>query len=310
MLTKVRNHLVGSATLLLFMANTALWGTFFFPVALAKLSLPFKAARRFFNRTLHGIAHLWICGNNTGIRLTRRIEWHAKGTDDLNNKKWYLVISNHQSWTDIVVLQKVFYKKIPFIKFFLKKELIWVPVLGLAWWALEFPFMKRYKSSFLEKHPHLRGKDIEITKKACAKFRELPVSIMNFVEGTRFSELKHRIQESPYRNLLRSKSGGIGFVFSTIGEHLTSILNVTIAYPGGPYTFWDFLCGMVKKVLVDVEELPVTEHLIGDYVNDPHYRERFQQWLNALWKEKDLKIEQMLRDLHAPKLAPAPANER
>jgi len=284
----------GALSILLLVINTLFWCGFLFTASFLKMLLRFNSATRVMNRLLNRIAHNWIVCNNLILKATRHIEWTVLGTENLNRDRWYLVLANHQSWTDIVVLQKIFYGKIPFLKFFLKKELIWVPVLGIAWWALDFPFMKRYTPSFIEKHPHLKGKDIEITRRACAKFKHIPVSIMNFLEGTRFTPEKHHRQDSPYRNLLRPKSGGIGFVFSTMGEQISGILDVTIAYPGGPYSFWDFLCGRVKKIMVHVEELPVSGDLIGDYVNDAAYRKHFQQWLNKLWKDKDLKIDFML----------------
>jgi len=294
MFKTMADRLKGSLSVLLLSLNTLFWSVFLFPVTALKLIIRFKPAVTLFNRVLNGIARLWISCNNLAMKLTQRAHWHVSGTESLSDKKWYLVLANHQSWTDIVVLQKIFNGKIPFLKFFLKKELIWVPVLGPAWWALDFPFMKRYSASFLERKPHLKGKDIEITKKACAKFRHIPVSIMNFVEGTRFTKTKHQRQESPYRNLLKPKSGGVGFVFSTMGEQLSSVLNVTIAYPGGPWKFWDFLCGKVREIRVHVEELPVTRDLIGNYVEDHHYRERFQRWLNELWEAKDRRIDEMM----------------
>jgi len=284
----------GTLTVILVSLNTMFWVPILFFFTFLKIVIPIKRVRVGFNWFLDRIANTWILFNNIGIKLTRRIRWDVNGVEGLEKNKWYLVISNHQSWTDIVVLQKIFLGKIPFLKFFLKKELMWVPLLGPSWWALDFPFMKRYSKELLEKKPHLKGMDIEITKRACAKFKYIPVSIMNFVEGTRFTRQKHDKQESPYRNLLRPKSGGIGFVFSTMGEQLSSIVNVTIVYPGGPYSFWDFLCGRVTEILVDVEELPVTENLVGDYVNDPVYRDFFQKWVNGLWQEKDEKIDQML----------------
>ncbi|MGB4267729.1 MAG: acyltransferase [Spirochaetota bacterium] len=249
--------------------------------------------RKLINKTLDTIACCWIYCNNAGLKITRTINWDVTGVENLSKKSWYIVIANHQSWTDIVVLQKILTGKIPFLKFFLKKELIWVPILGLAWWALDFPFMRRYSQSFLLKYPHLRGKDIEVTKKACQKFKYIPVSIMNFVEGTRFTPEKHSKQESPYKNLLKPKSGGIGFVFSTMGNMITSILDVTIVYPQGRMSFWDFLCGRVNIIKVHVEEIPVTDDFVGDYVDDPVFKNKFQQWLNDLWYEKDIRINMM-----------------
>jgi len=200
---------------------------------------------------------------------------------------WYLVLSNHQTWIDIIVLQKVLLYKIPFLKFFLKKELIWVPVLGPAWWSLEFPFMKRYSKEFLVKNPHLKGKDIESTRKACEKYKTMPISIMNFMEGTRFTESKHKQQQSPYKNLLKPKAGGISLVMNSMGEILHKIADVTIYYPEGPKTFWEFLCGKTTKIVVRVKIIPITDEIRGDYVNDPGFTIKFQNWLNDYWARKD-----------------------
>ena len=218
------------------------------------------------------------------------------GSLDLDPVGWYLVMANHQSWVDILLLQNIFHARIPMLKFFLKKELIWVPVLGLAWWALDFPFMKRYSKAFLEKHPHLRGKDIEITRRACRKFKTVPVSIMNFVEGTRFTPQKHRRQASPYTHLLRTKAGGVAFVLAAMGEQLHTILDITIAYPRGTGSFWDFICGKIPEVRIDVRSMPVEPSLIGNYAMDESFRNRFQTWLNTLWADKDARMDRMLKD--------------
>jgi 1-acyl-sn-glycerol-3-phosphate acyltransferase len=289
---KFKENITGVVTVLLLALNTLFWASFLFPIAVLKI-IPIKIWRTLINKSLDTIACCWIYCNNAGLKMTRTINWDVSGIENLSKKSWYIVIANHQSWTDIVVLQKILTGKIPFLKFFLKKELIWVPVLGLAWWALDFPFMRRYSQSFLLKNPHLKGKDIEVTKKACQKFKDLPVSIMNFVEGTRFTPEKHTKQESPYKNLLKPKSGGIGFVFSTMGNMITSILDVTIVYPQGRMSFWDFLCGRVNIIKVHVEEIPVTDDFVGDYIDDPVFKNKFQQWLNDLWYEKDIRINMM-----------------
>jgi 1-acyl-sn-glycerol-3-phosphate acyltransferase len=205
-------------------------------------------------------------------------------------KEWYLVICNHQSWVDIVVLQRIMHGKIPFLKFFLKKELIYVPLLGLAWWALDFPFMKRYSQSFIKKNPHLKGKDVETTRKACAKFKHKPVSVMNFIEGTRFTNEKHRKQNSPFEHLLKPKAGGIGFVLEAMGGSLHKIVNITIYYPEGIPTFSDFLAGKIKQVDVNVEVSTIGDEIIGDYVNDRPFKIQFQKWVNQLWLDKDQKL--------------------
>jgi 1-acyl-sn-glycerol-3-phosphate acyltransferase len=287
------SHLVGAVSFLLYALNTVFWTGPLFAMVLPKLVIPFRWWRTFCGRQINRIANCWIGINNLNLSLTKRIQWDVRGLGGLKLNEWYLVVANHQSWSDILVLQKVFHRKIPFLKFFLKKELIWVPIMGLAWWALEFPFMKRYSTAFLKKHPHLRGKDLDITRRACEKFKAIPISVMNFVEGTRFTLEKHRRQESPFKNLLRPKAGGIAFVLSSMNEQMHSILNVTISYPQGIRSFWEFLCGKVREVRVRVESIPVPRDLLGDYFNDEEKRERFQHWLNTLWMEKDRCLESM-----------------
>ncbi len=280
-------HARGLLSMTLLGANTlVLFGPLML-VAFLKLAVPLSAWRKFWGMIANGIAVTWISINNFNLDATQRIRWDVTGLEGLSLKEWYLVISNHQTWVDIVVLQRVFNRRIPFLKFFLKKELIWVPFLGVAWWALDFPFMKRYSTAFIEKNPHLKGKDMEITRRACRKFRAIPVSVMNFVEGTRFTREKHERQQSPYRHLLRPKAGGVGFVLSAMGDQLDSILNVTIIYPGGDTSFWSFLCGRIREIRVTVERIPVTADILGDYTGDAAYQARFQTWLNGLWAEKD-----------------------
>lgn len=215
----------------------------------------------------------------------------------------YLVCANHQPCNDIFVLMRTFGAQAPFFKFFLKQELIWVPTLGLAWWGLDFPFMKRYTAEQIAKNPALKGKDIETTRKACERYRNQPVMILNFLEGTRFTPAKHARQQSPYTHLLKPKAGGFAFALSAMGERLNSLLDVTIAYPDGACGFWDFLCGRMRRVVVDVRQLRIPhEFFVGSYENDPAFRRRFQQWIADLWAEKDRRIAALLAEA-----APVPA---
>ena len=286
----------GVASFLIYLINTILLCSLIFVVALFKLLIPISALRSFYDRTLIAIAMTWIAINGFVSNLFNRIDWQVRGVEALEKNEWYLVLSNHQSWVDILVLQRVFRGKIPMLKFFLKKELIWVPILGLAWWALDFPFMRRYSKAFLEKHPHLKGKDLATTKKACEKFRSVPVSVMNFVEGTRFTEIKHARQHSPYDHLLMPKAGGVAFVLGAMGDCIRKIIDVTIVYPDGADSFWGFLSGRIRRIAVDVTVLPVPDQMSGDYFDDPEAKVRFCDWINQLWQQKDRKISAILVD--------------
>lgn len=280
--------IIGALSMLMYILNTLFWSVPIMLLAVLKLP-PLTRWQSWMTYLLDACAVAWISVNNFTTRLFTRIRWHVSGLEKLSPKDWYLVLANHQSWADILVLQKVFNRKIPFIKFFLKKELIYVPVIGLCWWALDFPFMKRYSKAFLQRHPHLKGKDIETTRKACRKFRFKPATIMNFVEGTRFTPEKHDKQQSPYLNLLKPKAGGAAFVLGAMGEQLHKILDITIYYPKGIPSFWDYISGKVRDITVQIKVLPITPELVGDY-NDAAYRERFQQWINQLWQQKDQQL--------------------
>jgi 1-acyl-sn-glycerol-3-phosphate acyltransferase len=272
-----------------------------FALTLPKLLLPLAAFRRACSHGLVAIAESWIGVNNALFDLFTRIRWQVEGLDALRRDGNYLVLCNHQSWVDIPVLQKVFNRRIPFLRFFLKQPLIWVPLLGPAWWALDFPFMKRYSRETLAKHPELRGRDREATRRACAKFRHMPVSVMNFVEGTRFTPAKHDAQASPYRHLLRPRAGGLAFVLDAMGDALHAILDVTIVYADGPRSMADLVAGRIRDVRLHVRERPIGPSLRGDYENDAAFRERFQAWVNELWQAKDTQVGRML----APAADPA-----
>ncbi len=294
MFTALPSQIRGVLSLLLYALNTVFWSLLLFIMVVAKVLIPIESWRRGCSRILNAIAENWIWMNNLNQKLTSHTRWDVKGLDTLKQSDWYLVLSNHQSWVDILVLQRIFNRKIPFLKFFIKKELFWFPILGQAWWALDFPFIKRYSKSFLEKKPHLRGKDLEITRKACKKFKKIPVSIMNFVEGTRFTKEKHRRQHSPYRHLLKPKAGGIAFVLGAMGDQINRILDITIVYPGKTHSFWSLLCGNIEEIKVRVRSIAVNSELQGDYINDASFRDKLQRWINDLWDEKDRRIQEMI----------------
>lgn len=271
--------------------NTVVCATPLIVLAVLKLLLPVKPVRRAITRWLTAIGEMWISFNSLIFGLSNRTTWDVRGIDNLRKDSWYLVVANHQTWVDILALQRVFNRKIPFLKFFIKQELIWFPVLGVAWWALDMPFMKRHSKSYLARHPEAKGKDLEATRRACEKYRDTPTTVINFVEGTRFTEEKRVARDSPYRHLLMPRAGGVALAISSMGEMFDAILDVTIVYPGGPVTFWQMLCGEFRHVIIDVQKRPVADWLVaGSYEHDRDFRKQFHQWLTILWEEKDRRI--------------------
>ena len=261
------------------------------PLALVKLAVPRQGAlRRSLDHSLNAMADRWVAVNGWWMARVGRTRWDVAGLEGLRRKGWYLVSSNHQSWVDILVLQKVLHSRVPFLKFFLKHQLLYVPVMGLAWWALDFPFMKRRSGS--------RSADLATARRACEKFRQIPTAVMNFLEGTRFSRAKHDAQQSPYRHLLKPKVGGLATALSAMGERFDALLDVTIVYPDGVPSFWDLLSGKVKRVVVRVRERAIPKDLLaGDYEGDPVFRARMQAFVQDMWAEKDRQIEEIILGL-------------
>jgi 1-acyl-sn-glycerol-3-phosphate acyltransferase len=290
---KIINLLKGLFSITFASINLIFWGSLILFFTIFKIIIPLEGPRNFFSKILIGLGNGWIKGNNFNMALTQNIVWKVEGLESLQLDEWYMVISNHQSWLDILVLQRIFLGKIPFLKFFLKQELIWVPILGPCWWALDFPFMKRYSKEFLEKNPHLRGKDLETTKIACEKFKKMPISIMNFVEGTRFTKQKQAKKKSPYKNLLSPKAGGVGFLISAMGDYIHKLINVTIYYPSSRKSLWDLFFGKINEIRVKVEIQDIPMELKGDIEKDPKVRENVQKFLNETWEKKDGQIQEL-----------------
>jgi 1-acyl-sn-glycerol-3-phosphate acyltransferase len=278
----------------LFALNTIFWCALLYPFITLKIIIPSVPFKNRCRSVMIRIAESWIACNDLEMRLMHKIRWHIRGLENLHDDRSYLVCANHQSWVDIVVLQHVFNKRIPLLRFFLKQELIYVPVLGAAWWGLDFPFMKRYSRSYLEKYPEKKGQDIESIRRAGMKFRGSPTSVLTFAEGTRFTPEKRQAQRSPYRNLLVPKAGGIASVLDAMGSQFDGFLDVTIHYPEGPKSLWGLFSGQLNEIVVRIEKIKIPNDLLqGNYLEDERFREGIQAWVRRIWEKKD----QLLSDL-------------
>ena len=291
MLTFLPKPIRGVLASILVMSNTLFWCVPLYLFAFLRFVGP-AAAEPWCTRRAMNIAELWIDCNNLFLGLFTKLDIDVTGDEDLSRSAWYLVFCNHQTWVDIIILQRVFNRKIPMQKFFIKQQLIYVPVIGIAWWALDFPIMKRYTREFLKKHPERKGKDLEATRRSCEKFKLTPVSILNFLEGTRYTPAKQASQNSPHKHLLKPKGGGAALVINSLGDKLDCILNVTIHYPDGAPGFFEFLCGHTERATVVIEQLPVpVDANGGDSDSGVTLKKNFRRWVNGVWEEKDQQLE-------------------
>ena len=287
MLTKVRYWLQGAIVILLVTISTVVLTTVIFLLSVFKLMAPAGRARNAMTHWLSSLGELWVSINKAAVCLYP-IEWDIHMPEGISHRGRYLVFCNHQSGVDILALQHVLNRRAPFGRYLLKHQLIWVPVLGVAWWALDMAFLRRYSRQELLKNPSLRGKDLENAARACEKLKHIPVSMMTFPEGTRFSRAKRDAQNSPYQHLLRPRYGGVGQVLYSFDEALDYLIDVTIIYPDGTPSVWQYVSGQVKKITVHIQLRPIDEQLRGvDFREDSEAKGRLKSWLNGIWEEKE-----------------------
>lgn len=301
MLSFLPSPIKGFIGFILFFANIIIMPLFIIFFGFLKWITPFKQVKKIFWYIQNKfVPSLWIDINSLILVLTTNIKWNITNEGNLKPDHWYFLVANHRSWADIVILQKVFNRKIPTLKFFLKQELLWtLPFGGLSCWMLGFPFMKRHSKAYLKKHPEMKGKDIETTRKACENYKHEPTVVVNFLEGTRFNEKKHKDRASPYKNLLRPKAGGFAFVTSTLKDYMHELIDVTIVYSGlQTPTFWDFLSGKVNKVTVHYRIIPIPNELNPNYHENIESKRAYQNWINNIWQEKDSLISDILAQDH------------
>ena len=250
-----------------------------------------QSARDYFNRMLdHWVIDGWVGINRAifnALRLTSvHITW--EGAEDVSRQQWYMVISNHQSWTDIVLLQTSLMGRLPPIKFFTKRQLLWIPFLGQAMWMLGFPYVRRMSKAQMTRNPKLIKSDRQATLDACEGFRNHPTTVLNFLEGTRFTAAKHASQKARFEHLLNPKIGGLSYVMSGLNDHLHKLVDITISYPQGTPTFWEFMQGLCPEVemLIQCRTIPSEAR----EQSDSQQRKVLAPWIESLWQEKDQRL--------------------
>ncbi|GAA3899427.1 acyltransferase [Halomonas cibimaris] len=279
--------LTGLVSALLLAGNTLFWTLPLVALTLIKLATP-RPWQPAVLKALNAVALNWIGFNLWWMRHWLKPTLDARLPAGLTPDQWWLIIANHRSWTDIFMLLTVFHRRVPMPRFFLKASLFWIPVVGLAFWALEFPFMRRYSRKQMAHNPRLADIDRRATERMCRRARHHPITLFNFVEGTRFTPAKRDASHSPYRHLLRPKAGGVAQVVRLLGDRLDGIIDVTLYYASPAPSFWRFLCGQEGPITLCARRLAIPAWMPrAPYHDDPQQKARFHAWINALWQEKD-----------------------
>lgn len=254
------------------------------------------------------LTNRWLGINNWLIdHVLPPLEWQITLPTSLSMDGRYLLMCNHQSWVDTTIMQYVGLTRMPLTRFFTKWELIFIPFLGLAFKILGFPMMKRHSKAAIAKNPELKKQDLLEARRACSNLQSQPYTLLNYLEGTRFTTQKHAQQQSPYHYLLKPKTGGLALALQILGQDIDALMDMTIVYPDGIPTYGDFWTGRVRRIAVDIRQIELPQWVLeGDYEEDKAYRERFQAWVGQLWLEKDQRIAQLRARFDHPQSSLSP----
>lgn len=250
------------------------------------------------------ISDHWIHTNNQLIdNVLPNIDFSISLPDDVKTDGKYILISNHQSWVDTTVIQYISENRLPLTRFFAKYELLYIPVVGQAFYFLDFPMMKRYSTEAIAKNPALKNRDFEEAKRACQLLVNKPFTLLNFVEGTRFTQKKRDEQQSPFTDLLKPKAGGVALALGALGDVIDGVLDITIVYPDGIPTYQDLWQGNIRRIAVEVTHVKVPEDLMqrllaGRYHDDNATKADMYAWLETLWHQKQQRIERLRKALN------------
>lgn len=283
-------NIIGITSITILVLNTFILSCLLIPLGIIKFFLPITALKVLFTKFIIKVGELWIFTNKIWVKALHNPKWQIIGKENIKSNGWTIATSNHQSFADIFLLQDITNRKMPMLKFFMKYVLIYVPVIGLSWWALDMPFLKRYTKKQLEKNPELSGKDVREMKRALKHYALYPVTVFSFAEGTRFTIKKNLHQKSPFKNLLKPKEGGLATALSLVNE-IDSLIDFTIKFDTKKRSFWDYLCGRMNSVKVIIRDIKIPEKFLNtNLLENKILRSEFKDWLHNIWNEKDTLI--------------------
>ena len=291
-MTKLKRFLIGILTFFAILIILSFW---LIPLSIA--NIPRIIANKNLKIYLGSISNKmsdWAVANiTTALKILHKLEWDFQIPKDVNTETWYIAMSNHQSWADIFILLAAGHKKIPLLKFFMKKELKWIPIIYLVHKTVDMPFLNRHSKVQIQANPELKKVDYENAKKAAKRFSRNPSTAFSFAEGTRFTLKKHSEQNSPYSNLLKPKVGALAIALSGMPQ-VNTLVDFTVVYATQKRSTWDFLCGDLNKAKVVARTYALPENLKNrSFEEEDEYRKIFQTFIDAIWLEK----QQTIKDL-------------
>ncbi len=280
-------HVRASLAVVLLALNIGFWLIPCVIFAIIKSMISYPPIRQGSYNVMVGIATACIFCDSMILRIVSGVRIIPEYKSEVRKDVTYLVIANHRSWADVLILQRTLYDRTSLLKWLTKREMLKVPLIGFVCQAYEYPMMSRYTKQYLADHPEKREEDRDRIRRACEQLARNPGTLINFPEGTRYTHEKAERQQTPYRHLLKPRPGGVSVILTSMGPALAGVLDATLFFDDYDASFWEFLGGKVKTVRVSVRLRSVED--VGGA--DPEkYDTEIPQRLQALWREKDAEL--------------------
>ena len=276
-----RQHLAAGAALVAISTNLTLWCIPLLGLLILRTLVP--GARPGARAAAEGIYRLAVTFDDWWLKRVSGAAWQDPGLA-LDRNRACIVVANHRSWADVFLIQSALARRGPVVKFLCKRELAWIPILGLIFVVFDFPVVRRRAASGpitgattdAMTEAQRRAADRRRVHDACQTLRSRPAAMLSFVEGTRFTRAKHARAGSPYRALLPPRAGGFEAIVQALAPDDAPVVDLTLVYPDR-CGFWAFLGGAAGAISVHAERLTMREVL------DAGPRD----WLEARWRRKD-----------------------
>jgi len=267
----LRQHALATLSVSFLALHLAMWCVGLVVLEIVRLLVP--PTTRSVRRIAARMYHLAVRTDNWWLRRVVGVQWNIPAAD-VGPGRIAVVISNHRSWSDTLLVQSVICAHGPILKFLAKQELVYVPILGIIVLSFEFPRLKR-KASQAQSEEQRRESDRARVTEAALSLRETRAALLSFVEGTRFTEAKRIELNSPFQHLLPPRAGGFSAIVDAVRDHDAVVVDLTLNYEPD-VSFWQFIGGVHTHVTIHAASFPA-DQLPGD----------LRGWLWQRWEEKE-----------------------
>jgi 1-acyl-sn-glycerol-3-phosphate acyltransferase len=268
---KLRQHALASASIVFIVVQLSFWCLLLTPITLLRLAIP-RAGRscHYISVSIYRSA---VRANTWWLQNVIGVAWNCPSLP-LDRDSSAVVICNHRSWCDVLLAQDILTNQGPIVKFLAKRELAFVPILGLIIFAFNFPLLKRRTKPGVSDATRRTADQARVTRAALQLLHE-PAAILIFVEGTRYTDEKNRASGQDFLALLPPRVGGFAAVVAVLRESEARVIDVTLHF--NPHvSFWQFIGGVHTKILIEAQS-----YAIAEIPRD------ITAWLQERWRLKD-----------------------